>query len=53
MLDVSHFKVFGYETWAHIPKEKHKASKPISEQCIFVDYFEDVKACRLFVPHTS
>jgi len=25
--DVSHFKVFGCETWTHIPNEKHKEMK--------------------------
>ena len=41
--DVSHFRVFGSEAWAHIPDEKHKALEPKSEKCIFVGYFEDVK----------
>ena len=26
--DVSHFRVFGSEAWAHIPYEKHKALEP-------------------------
>eukprot|EP00253_Pinus_taeda_P027449 PITA_27449 len=45
--DVSHFCVFGSETWAHIPYEKHKALEPKSEKCIFVGYSEDVKGYRL------
>ena len=36
-LDVSHFRVFGYESWAHIPDEKWKALLPKSEKCIFVN----------------
>eukprot|EP00253_Pinus_taeda_P035360 PITA_35360 len=30
--DVSHFRVFGSEAWAHIPDEKHKALEPKSEK---------------------
>ena len=45
--DVSHFRVFGSEAWAHIPDEKQKALQPKSEKCIFVGYYEDVKGYRL------
>ena len=45
--DVSHFHVFGCETWAHISDEKWKALQPKSEKCIFVGYSEDVKGYRL------
>ena len=45
--DVSHFRVFRSEAWAHIPDEKHKALEPKSEKCIFVGYSEDVKGYRL------
>eukprot|EP00253_Pinus_taeda_P006292 PITA_06292 len=31
-LDVSHFRVFESEAWAHIPDEKHKALEPKSEK---------------------
>ena len=51
-LDVSHFRVFGCEAWAHIPDEKWKALQPKSEKCIFVGYFEDVKGYRLLQPHS-
>ena len=37
--DVSHFRVFGSEAWAHIPDEKQKALHPKREKCIFVGYF--------------
>ena len=33
-LDVSHFRVFGCEAWAHIPDEKQKALQPKSEKHI-------------------
>jgi len=45
--DVSHFRVFGSEAWAHIIDEKHEALEPKSEKCIFVGYFEDVNRYRL------
>ena len=45
--DVSHFRVFGCEAWAHIPDEKRKALQPKSEKCIFVGYSEYVKGYRL------
>lgn len=45
--DVSHFRVFGSEAWAHIPDEKHKALEPKSEKCVFVGYSKDVKGYRL------
>eukprot|EP00253_Pinus_taeda_P023523 PITA_23523 len=50
--DVSHFRIFGSEAWAHIPDEKHKALEPHSEKCTFVGYSEDVKGYRL-IPFKS
>ena len=50
--DVSHFRVFGCEAWAHILDEKWKALQPKSEKCIFVGYYEDVKGYRLLKPHS-
>eukprot|EP00253_Pinus_taeda_P028506 PITA_28506 len=35
--DVSHFRVFGSEAWAHIPDEKHKALEPKSENVLLLD----------------
>jgi hypothetical protein len=45
--DVSHFRVFGSEAWAHILDEKHKYLERKSEKCIFVGYYKDVKGYRL------
>eukprot|EP00253_Pinus_taeda_P002954 PITA_02954 len=50
--DVSHFRVFGSEAWAHIPGEKHRALEPKSEKCTSVGYSEDVKGYRL-IPFKS
>ena len=52
-LDVSHFRVFGSEAWAHIPDAKHKALEPKSEKCIFVGYSENVKGYRLLQPNSK
>jgi hypothetical protein len=51
--DVSHFRVFGSITWAHIPDEKRKALQPKSEKCIFFGYSEDVKGYRLLQSHCN
>jgi hypothetical protein len=51
--DVSHFRVFGSEAWAHILDEKHKSLEPKSEKCIFVGYSEDLKGYRLLQPNSK
>ena len=51
--DVSHFRVFGSITWAHIPDEKRNTLQPKSEKCIFVGYSKDVKGYRLLQPHCN
>ena len=51
--DVSHFRVFGSDAWAHIPDAKHKALEPKSEKYIFVGYSEDVKGYRLLQPKSK
>jgi hypothetical protein len=45
--EVSHFRVFGSISWAHILDEKRKALQPKSEKCIFVGYYEYVKGYKL------
>ena len=52
-MDVSHFRVFGSEAWAHILDKKHKSLEPKSEKCIFVGYYEDVKGYRLVHPNSK
>ena len=51
--DVSHFRVFGSDAWAHIPDAKYKALEPKSEKCIFFGYSEDVKGYRLLQPKSK
>jgi hypothetical protein len=38
--NVSHFRVFGCEAWAHIPNDKHKAMESKIQQSNFVGYSE-------------
>lgn len=51
--DVSFFKVFGSLEWALIPGEKWKAMEKKSQPLIFVGYYEDMKAYRLFDPSSK
>jgi hypothetical protein len=51
--DVSAFILFGSPTWALIPVEKRKAMEKKSQPLIFVGYYEDIKAYRLFEPITK
>ena len=46
--DVSTFYVFGSEAWAFILDASRKAMERKSWSLIFVGYYEDVKAYRLF-----
>ena len=51
--NISNFKVFGCECWAHIPDNKRKKLDPKSHKCIFIGYSEDSKAYRLFDTSTQ
>ena len=48
--DISNFKLFSCECWAHIIDNKLKKLDPKSHKCIFIGYSEDSKAYRLFDP---
>lgn len=47
---ISHFRVFGYNAYAHIPNERRKKHERKSEKCIMVGYSEDSKGYRLYNP---
>lgn len=47
---VSHLKIFGYVAYAHILNELRKKLDNKGQKCIFVGYFEDKKAYKLFYP---
>lgn len=51
--DISNFKIFGIECWAHILEEKGKKLEPKSHKCMFIGYAKDSKAYRLFDPSTQ
>ena len=48
--NISNFKVFGCECWAHIPNEKWKKLEPKYHKCIFIGYDNNSKAYRFFDP---
>jgi transposase InsO family protein len=37
--NVSHFKVFGYSAYVHVPNEKTSKLDPKADKCIFIGYF--------------
>jgi hypothetical protein len=39
--DISNFKIFGSECWAHIPDEKWKNLEAKTHKCIFIGYDEN------------
>lgn len=49
---VSHLKVFGWVSYAHVPDELRKKIDFKGEKCIFFGHFEDTKAYKLFNPIT-
>lgn len=47
---VSHFCIFGYLVYIHIPIEKRTNLEPSSKKCLFVGYSETSKAYRVYIP---
>ena len=45
---VSHLKNFGCVAYAHVPNELRKKLDKKGQKCIFVGYFEDTKAYKLY-----
>ena len=50
--DVTHMRVFGCVTYAHIPDQLRKKLDSKGEKCIFIGYSEESKAYRLYIPST-
>jgi hypothetical protein len=50
--DVSHFKVFGYIAYVHVPNEKRSKLDPKVEKCIFIGYYSEQKGYKCFNPST-
>ncbi len=51
--DVSHLRVFGCKTFAHIPDEKRSKLESKSIPCVFLGYCEGTKAYRLMCLKTK
>jgi hypothetical protein len=49
--DLTHFRIFGTQAMAHIPKQKRRKWDKKSEKCIFVGYEETTKGYRLYSPN--
>ena len=47
---VSHFRVFGYPVYFHVPKEKRSKLDATGKKGMFVSYSETSKAYRVYVP---
>jgi O-phosphoseryl-tRNA(Cys) synthetase len=46
---VSHLKVFGYDAFVHVPKEKRSKLDKKEVKCIFIGYKEGMKGYMLLV----
>jgi len=51
--DVSHLRIFGYKTFAHIPDEKRSKLQSKSIPCVFIGHCEGTKAYRLMCLETK
>ena len=50
---VSHLRIFGCKTWAHIPKNKRTKLDSKAVECVFVGYCNRSKGYRLYNPSTK
>ena len=49
---LSHLRVFGCDTYVHVPKEKRSKLDNKSERCIFIGYKDGLKGYKLWNPET-
>jgi transposase InsO family protein len=47
---VAHLKVFGYDAFVHVPKEKRSKLVKKAVECIFIGYKEGMKGYKLWNP---
>jgi hypothetical protein len=50
---ISHFRIFGCEAYALVPKKLRKKLDQKSEKCYFVGYCENISTYRLYNPVTK
>ncbi len=48
--DVSHLRVFGCVSYAHVPKDERKKLDVVTKRCVLVGYGSEVKGYHLFDP---
>jgi transposase InsO family protein len=49
-LEVGHLRIFGCPVYIHVPKEKRIKMEPLRKKGVFVEYSENSKAYRIYVP---
>jgi hypothetical protein len=47
--EVSHFRIFGFPVFVHIPKEKKTKLDPSGQKGIFVGYSDTLKAYMIYI----
>jgi hypothetical protein len=47
---VSHFRIFGYPIFVHVPKENRTKLDPYAQKGIFVPYNDTSKAYKIYIP---
>ena len=50
---IKHLKVFGFDAYVHVPKEKRSKLDNKSEKCIFIGYKYGMKGYKLWNPITK
>jgi hypothetical protein len=50
---LTHLKVFGYDSYVHVPKENRSKLDKKVEKCIFIGYKDGLKGYKLWNPETK
>jgi hypothetical protein len=50
---LTHLKVFGYDAYVHVPKEKRSNLNTKDEKCIFIGYKDGLKGYKFWNPETK
>jgi len=49
---LSHLRVFGYDAYVHVPKEKRTKLDSKSKRCIFIGYKDGLNGYKIWNPET-
>jgi hypothetical protein len=50
---LQHLRVFGFDSYVHVPKENRSKLDKKAEKCIFIGYKDGVKGYKLWNPETK